>query len=147
MTNRPHRRNAPRLRVVMLRDNSDRLLAKSLAEPTTLFVASNCHKFARDGVIVEVALPVGRVLLLLAATRGRVTLQALVDCMWGERLDGGPDSAESIVRVTVAKARSLAAALQLAVTCEYALGYEFRDLRAAAAGAEVLAKSAPDVLA
>ena len=131
-------RKPPRLRVIMLSDPHSRLIERSIADPSTLFVATNCSRFARDGVIVETSVPVGRVMLLLAATKGRVSQAQVIECLWGHRHDGGPDAVDSIVRVTVSNARTLAAALQLAVTTSYKFGWEFRDLRNGA-------KSAPDV--
>ena len=119
----------PRLRVVMLSDVTDRLAVRSSKDPTTLFMTSNCYHFARNGATVEVTLPVGRVLLLLASSQGQVTLHEVIECLWGNRLDGGPDSGECIARQIVAKANVLAAALGLTVTSRYQRGWEFRDLQ------------------
>ena len=132
-TSRPSR---PRLRVVMLSNIHERLIARSVADPTTLFIASNCYRFARNGVVVEATLPVGRVMLMLATSRGRVTVEQLIECLWGDRRSGGPEYATDIVRITVAKARTVAAALQLAITTTYRFGYEFRDLASVASEAE-----------
>ena len=129
---------SPRLHVVMLSNIHEWLIARSATDPTTLFIASNCYRFARDGVVVEATLPVGRVMRLLATSRGRVTVEQLIDCLWGDRQSGGPEYAEDIVRITVAKAWVVAAALQLAITTTYRFGYEFRDLAGAtSAPAEV----------
>lgn len=121
---------SPRLRVVMLTGGSgDRLASRSLKAPSTLFMTSSCYHFARNGVMVEVTLPVGRVLLLLASSQGQVTLREVIECLWGNRPDGGPNSSECIARQVVAKANVLAAALGLTVTSRYQRGWEFRDLQ------------------
>ncbi len=128
----------PRLRVVMLSGVTDRLVVRSFKDPSTLFMTSDCYHFARNGVMVEVTLPVGRVLLLLASSQGQVTIREVIECLWGNRSDGGPDSSECIARQVVAKANVLAAALGLQVTSRYQRGWEFRDLTRSEATEELV---------
>ena len=123
------RPSPPRLRVVMLGNSGHNIIHKSLNEPGTLFLTTSCTCFARDGIRVEAPLPVGRVLLLLVASRGVVTREQLIECIWGDRHDGGPDTADTRTYQIVSRANTLAAALQLTITCEFWHGWEVRDLR------------------
>jgi hypothetical protein len=121
-----------RLRVVMVGASGRPLASRSLDEPNVVFVTATCTCFARDGIRVEAPLTVGRVLFLLLATRGIVTMEQLIECIWGDRHDGGPDTATRRAYQIVSRANSLAAALQLTITCEFWHGWEMRDLRRSA---------------
>lgn len=75
--------------------------------------------------------------MLLGASQGRVGLRQIIECLWGDRADGGPDSGECQARQIAAKANTFAAALGLVVTSQYVRGWELRALRAEAREEEV----------
>jgi hypothetical protein len=128
-----HHRVAPRLRVVMLANSSEQLAKRSATAPATLFVDATCTRFVRDGVYVHTSLRIGRILLLLAAKRERTTTEDVINCVWGSRVDGGPDSADNMAHMLMTRANTIAAALQLTIISDKGQGWRARDL----------AKSAP----
>lgn len=83
----------------------------------------------RNGMRVHMAPGPGGMATALIAARGNlVSPKSLLDGMWAEQEDGGPETAPEVLRQWVNRAREPLAALGLGIVSEYGRGYRIEEL-------------------
>lgn len=112
------------------------LVARSRATPDSLYVTLNgtlgkCHA-ARNGVAVDsAAITALRILVWLACANGRpVHKSELIDLLYSERADGGPEMAHHLLTLRVGEARTIGAALGIIIETHSHNGYAARMVSA-----------------
>jgi hypothetical protein len=85
---------------------------QSSADQNRLFVGINCSRLARAGCVVSVPPQIRTVILALAARpEAIVSSDELIDLVFGDRPDGGPDDASRALKVLLHRARNALCAL------------------------------------
>lgn len=127
------------LEVVILRTNvgqARELFAKrqASARPEALFVAPISGLMRRGGVVVRARGLVCRCALSLACGTV-VSLKEMADWEYAARRDGGPETAEEVIRLSMIEARAALAALGYVTSVEPQRGYSARPMAIAAGAA------------
>lgn len=103
------------------------LRERSTRQPETLFISMEPSLAARAGMVVETKASSIRLLLWLCCANGRiVSVDELVDLIYGGAADGGPGHANNIVRLTIMHTKLIGAALGIVVAASGARGYYAR---------------------
>ena len=85
---------------------------RSSADQDRLFVGLDATHLARAGCVVSVTPQIRAIVLALSARPNAiVSIDELVDLVFGERPDGGPEGANQTIRVLLHHARSAFSAL------------------------------------
>lgn len=97
---------------------------RSHSQPDTLFISVEPSRAARNGMVVETRASAVRLLLWLCCANERiVSVDELVDLIYGGAVDGGPEGANGIVRLTIIDAKLIGAALGILVAASGGRGY------------------------
>lgn len=102
---------------------------RSERDPDMLFVALRTRYIARGGCVISAHPMVVKLLLAVAARPGTVISSSeMIELLWGDRSDGGPNSAEDFLRQLWRDAHIAFIALGYVATSEYGRGYSARPL-------------------
>lgn len=110
--------------ILLARADDVELRWSSNRRPGTLVVDIMRGKFVRYGVVVEAAGLRARFLLaLVVRPRGIVSREEIVEILWGDREDGGPDHARKTLDLYWLSVRAMMAALGYAAVRSYGRGF------------------------
>lgn len=109
------------------------ILAASRRSPDAVLVSVRQKGMAaRNGISAYAPAAAIRVFLWIACASQPISNPEIVDLLYGDCADGGPDDASAIVRKVVADAKVLGAALGVIIASEGHRGYIAREPRKAA---------------
>lgn len=106
--------------------NERSIRSASLAEPDALLISIYSERrMARGGLAVRVPPRIALILAALFVGR-RLTIDDLVDLMFGGRADGGPDHADRVVSKEIQTARIVGAMLGIVIDTMHGQGFSAR---------------------
>ena len=127
--------------IVTAHGSPSKFIAQSRARPEAVFYDCREQIFARNGVTVhfpisicpkhhrEISTKTKLLIRLLSAGGEKSASGELVDMLWLNDKDGGPDTAHHVLKVQISYLRSRIAPLGLAIDVEFMRGYTIRDTR------------------
>lgn len=115
---------------IILTTTETSLARFSLSHPGAVVVSVVCSRVARDGVEVVADAFARRLLVILAArSPGVVSKAEIIDILWGDDPDGGPDNPDSRLSNLAQRVKFLGAALGVVVRTVHGRGYYLRAVK------------------
>lgn len=111
----------------------------SVDRPDAVVLAVGKKRAFRDGSMVRFSPTEAKIALCLLAAQGRqVCEDELIEFVWGDDPDGGPEDAGRMVRVFIYKVRHILRALNIGIESGWGRGFRAVDL----AGAQQIEEAA-----